>query len=155
MTDHLGNVLATVLDRKTGHNPGGGATKYDYYNPDISSAQGYYPFGQRMKEWNNTVGDTVYKYDYNGQRREDAIAGAFNHNTAMFWEYDPLLARRWNRDPKPINAPTFTGTTFNNFYNRAFNVSFSWKFGLIKTSQNDEDKKYDDGTEKSGRKRRL
>ncbi len=101
LTDHLGNVLSTVLDRKTGHNPGGSATSYDYYLPDVSSAQGYYPFGQRMKEWHNEVADTVYKMSYNGQRRDDDIKGAFNHNTALFGELDPRLAIRWNLDPKP------------------------------------------------------
>ncbi len=37
MTDHLGNVIATVLDRKTGHLPSG-ATSYDYWNPDLATA---------------------------------------------------------------------------------------------------------------------
>jgi len=114
LTDQLGNVLATVLDRKTGHNPGGGAGLYNYYLPDISSAQGYYPFGMRMKEWHNEVGDSVYKMSYNGQRREDEIAGAYNHNSALFWEYDPVLARRWNLDPKPVTHESGYAVNRNN-----------------------------------------
>jgi len=100
LTDHLGNVLATVLDRKTGHN--GGSGYFDYYNPDLSSVQDYYPGGMRMPERHKEIGDTVYRMSYNGQRRDDDIAGAFNHNTALYWEYDPLLMRRWNEDPEPI-----------------------------------------------------
>ncbi len=30
------------------------------------------------------------------------MAGNGNHNTALFWEYDTRLGRRWNIDPKPI-----------------------------------------------------
>lgn len=54
-----------------------------------------------------------------------------------------------------MTAPTFTSTTVNNFYNRAFSVSVSWKFGAIKAGRNDEDKTYGEGTEGGGRKRRL
>ena len=31
----------------------------------------------------------------------DEVSGDGNHNTALFWEYDTRLGRRWNRDPKP------------------------------------------------------
>ncbi|PZF74801.1 hypothetical protein DN068_00975 [Taibaiella soli] len=45
LTDHLGNVLATVLDRKTGHING---SLYDYYFADVASAADYYPGGMPM-----------------------------------------------------------------------------------------------------------
>jgi ferric enterobactin receptor len=54
-----------------------------------------------------------------------------------------------------IIAPTFTSTAFNNFYNGAFSLTFSWKFGIIKVNSNDDDKKYNEGLESGGRKRRL
>jgi hypothetical protein len=41
-----------------------------------------------------------YRFGYNGQEKVDEIAGAGNHTTAEFWEYDTRLGRRWNRDPK-------------------------------------------------------
>ena len=40
-----------------------------------------------------------YRFGYNGQEKVDEIAGAGNHTTAEFWEYDTRLGRRWNRDP--------------------------------------------------------
>jgi len=40
-----------------------------------------------------------YRYSFNGQERDDEIAGAGNIMTAEFWEYDTRLGRRWNRDP--------------------------------------------------------
>ena len=41
----------------------------------------------------------AYTFGYNGQEKVDEIAGAGNHTTAEFWEYDTRLGRRWNRDP--------------------------------------------------------
>jgi hypothetical protein len=40
-----------------------------------------------------------YRYGFNGQEKVDEIAGVGNHNTALFWEYDTRLGRRWNLDP--------------------------------------------------------
>lgn len=42
-----------------------------------------------------------YRFGFNGQERDDEIAGVGNINTAEFWEYDARLCRRWNLDPKP------------------------------------------------------
>ena len=40
-----------------------------------------------------------HRFGFNGQERTDEIAGTGNHNTAQFWEMDPRLGRRWERDP--------------------------------------------------------
>jgi hypothetical protein len=42
-----------------------------------------------------------YRYGYNGQMKVNEIAGVGNHNTALYWEYDTRLGRRWNQDPEP------------------------------------------------------
>jgi hypothetical protein len=42
-----------------------------------------------------------YRYGYNTQEKVDEISGPGNHYTALFWEYDTRLVRRWNLDPKP------------------------------------------------------
>jgi hypothetical protein len=41
-----------------------------------------------------------YRYSFNGQERDDEIAGAGNIMTAEFWEYDTRLGRRFNIDPR-------------------------------------------------------
>ncbi len=49
------------------------------------------------RHWSNSLG---YRYGFNGQEKDDEItdvAGATN--TALFWEYDTRLGRRWNIDP--------------------------------------------------------
>jgi RHS repeat-associated protein len=40
-----------------------------------------------------------YRYEFNGQEKSDEIKGEGNRYTALFWEYDPRLGRRWNVDP--------------------------------------------------------
>ena len=42
---------------------------------------------------------TDYRFGFNGQQKDNEIAGVGNMNTAMFWEYDTRLGRRWNLDP--------------------------------------------------------
>jgi len=43
---------------------------------------------------------TGYRFTFNGQEKTDEISGAGNHNTALYWEYDTRLGRRWNVDPE-------------------------------------------------------
>ncbi len=44
-------------------------------------------------------GQRDYRFGFNTQEKVDEIAGKGNHNTALFWEYDTRLGRRWNLDP--------------------------------------------------------
>jgi hypothetical protein len=40
-----------------------------------------------------------YRYGAQGQEKVNEIAGDGNHYFAQFWEMDPRIARRWERDP--------------------------------------------------------
>ena len=40
-----------------------------------------------------------YRYGFNGQEKDDEIAGEGNSYTAEYWQYDSRLVRRWNVDP--------------------------------------------------------
>jgi hypothetical protein len=52
-------------------------------------------------------------FSFNGQEKTNEISGEGNHNTAMFWEYDTRIGRRWNVDP--IIKPWQSGyLTFSN-----------------------------------------
>ena len=62
----------------------------------------YYPFGMLMPGRTFALSD--YRFGYNTQEKLDDISGMGNHYTALFWEYDPRLGRRWNLDPKPITS---------------------------------------------------
>ena len=67
-------------------------------NSWILGGMDYYPFGMEMPGRSFTA-ETGYRYGFNGQEKVDEVSGAGNHNTAMFWEYDTRLGRRWNLDP--------------------------------------------------------
>ncbi len=41
-----------------------------------------------------------YRFQFNGQEKDDEVAGTGNTMTAEFWEYDVRLGRRFNLDPK-------------------------------------------------------
>ena len=57
-----------------------------------------YPFGMLIPGRNWSVG-SEYRFGFNGQEQDDEVYGNGNLNTAMFWEYDTRLGRRWNIDP--------------------------------------------------------
>jgi RHS repeat-associated protein len=64
----------------------------------IETAQDYYPFGSLMPGRKYNAGE--YRFGFNGQEKDDEIAGVTgSHTTALFWEYDTRLGRRWNVDP--------------------------------------------------------
>jgi hypothetical protein len=83
-------VLATVSDRKL-------ISTSSFYLADIVSLQDYYAFGMEMPD--RTYNANAYKYSINGQEKDTDIEA--NHTTALYWEYDSRIGRRWNIDPKP------------------------------------------------------
>ncbi|MBX3165292.1 MAG: peptidoglycan DD-metalloendopeptidase family protein [Bacteroidetes bacterium] len=97
LSNHLGNVLATISDKKI-------AIDYDNddvidgYVADMANAQDYYAFGAPMAGRQFNIAN--YRYGFNGQEKTDEISGNGNHNTAQFWEYDTRTGRRWNLEPK-------------------------------------------------------
>jgi hypothetical protein len=101
LTNHLGNVLETISDKKIQHSSDNSTV--DYYLADVINANDYYSFGMQMPGRGYAIGSAGnYRYGFNGQEKTDEIAGAGNHTTAEFWEYDTRVGRRWNLDPKPI-----------------------------------------------------
>lgn len=94
LNNHLGNVLATVSDRRV--QVGSGST-LNYYTADVISAQDYYPFG--MLQPDRVVNANGYRYGFNGQEKSIEINTDGNNTTAEFWQYDARIGRRWNLDP--------------------------------------------------------
>lgn len=79
----------------------------DSFVADITTSSDYYPFGSPMD--GRVFSGDKYRFGFNGQEKDDEVACAGNINTAMFWEYDTRLGRRWNVDPafsiKPWMSP--------------------------------------------------
>ncbi|GIV45088.1 MAG: hypothetical protein KatS3mg035_2211 [Bacteroidia bacterium] len=87
-TDWLGNVRVTYTDKKSWSN--------GKFALNVSSSQDYYPFGSVMEGRKYNL--SAYRYAFNTQERVPELNES--HYTALYWEYDGRLARRWNRDPK-------------------------------------------------------
>lgn len=106
LSNHLGNVLTTVSDRKLGEEIGTPDGLVDIYSPEILSSVDYYVFGQAMPGKKFNPGD--YKFGMNGQEKDVEIGeGIYG---AEYWEYDSRLGRRWNTDPVvyPFESPYAT-----------------------------------------------
>jgi RHS repeat-associated protein len=94
ISNHLGNVLTTIGDRKIPVDGAVADNTAEYYTAVVHSAQDYYPFGMEMPGRSFQSGG--YRYGFNGQEASDLGSGQL---TAKFWEYDSRLGRRWNADP--------------------------------------------------------
>lgn len=58
------------------------------------------PFTQITSDYHSISACPTQKFGFNGQEKDDEISGVSGgHTTAMYWEYDSRLGRRWNVDP--------------------------------------------------------
>ncbi len=109
LTNHLGNVVAVINNQKKPNNLD--SDQYiDYFSPVIVSSTTYWPFGLPLEADNLQE----YRFGFNGMEKDPEITGQEgSHYTAMFWEYDTRIARRWNVDP--VTYPWQSSyATFNN-----------------------------------------
>jgi RHS repeat-associated protein len=95
LTNHLGNVLATISDKRIGVDANNDGI-IDYNDAEIITANDYYPFGMQMPGREYSVSQE-YRYGFNGQEKSSEIIPGLT--TALFWEYDSRTGRRWNMDP--------------------------------------------------------
>jgi hypothetical protein len=76
-----------------------------------------------------------YRFGFNGQEKDDEVAGRGNTFTAEFWEYEPRLGRRWNIDPAYAEKPWMS--PYHAFSNRpVVNIDPN---GALDTKYEDED----------------
>ena len=87
-----------------------------------------------------------YPSGFNGQERDDEIAGVGNFNTALYWEYDTRLGRRWNVDPEIDQKPD--QSSYSCLYNNP--IIMIDPFGNLETEFKDANgktiKNVDDGS---------
>ena len=95
LTNHLGNVLVVVSDKKI---QVCSTTVVTSYTADVVSANDYSAFHATLPGRSYTAPNTNCRFGgSNGQEKDDEIfKGVY---TAQFWEYDSRLGRRWNVDP--------------------------------------------------------
>ncbi len=97
LSNHLGNVLATITDRKVPDIDISTST-YNYYNPQITSITDYYPFGMQIEE-RSWVASSSYRFGFNGQEKENDISGEGNHLIFSYRIHDARLGRFLSVDP--------------------------------------------------------
>jgi RHS repeat-associated protein len=108
LSNHLGNVLAVVSDRRTPEFSGG---IFREYNANINSAQDYYSFG--MTHPGRSFGSTTYKYGFNGKLKDDE----WNGNTGATYDYgfriyDSRIGKFLSVDPLSSKYPWYTPYQF-------------------------------------------
>jgi RHS repeat-associated protein len=103
LSNHLGNVLATVSDKKLPVLLGGSLT----YNADVVSVNEYYPFGMLMP--GRSVNGSRYRYGFNGKENDNEVKGEGNQQDYGFRIYDPRVGKFLSVDPLaksyPWNSP--------------------------------------------------
>ena len=63
---HLGNVLATITDRRIQYC---GAGEVMYYKAQVVTMSDYYPFGMQMQSRTLTNTGDGYRFGFNGKKR--------------------------------------------------------------------------------------
>ncbi|AEW00281.1 hypothetical protein A4D02_23420 [Niastella koreensis] len=113
LTNHLGNVLATVSDKKNGVPSPANSSLIDHYEPDIVSAQDYYPFGmlQPGRSYLTPAGDR-YRYGFNGKENDNEVKGEGKQQDYGMRVYDPRLGKFLSVDPLSSKFPYYSPYQF-------------------------------------------
>lgn len=99
LSNHLGNVLATISDRKLALDDGmfNGPGRIDRYKADVYTAQDYYAFGMSMP--GRTMDSDDFRFGFQGQERDDEVKGEGNSVNYKFRMHDPRVGRFFGVDP--------------------------------------------------------
>jgi len=109
LTDHLGNVLETVSDRKLPNGTVNNAVSY--FSADIITSSDYYPFGQIEPSRNSTY-STAYRFGYNSKEQDPEMKGSDNSYDFDFRIQDPRLGRFMSIDPLTSSYPGWSPFAF-------------------------------------------
>ena len=107
LSNHLGNVLATISDRKLAVTGNPGIT----YTADLIRGQDYYAFGAKMPGRSFTAG-TGYRFGFNGKENDNEVKGDGNQQDYGFRIYDPRLGKFLSVDPLTKKYPELTAYQF-------------------------------------------
>jgi hypothetical protein len=112
LTNHLGNVMAVVTDKKLPIDLNTPDQLTDAFLPDIVSVTDYYPGGMLIPGRN--FSSEKYRFGFNRHERDDEIKGSGNHLTWGDYGMDPRLGRRWIIDPQWHRLPGQSPYSVNN-----------------------------------------
>jgi RHS repeat-associated protein len=107
LTNHLGNVLVTISDRRQGAAPA--SQQFTYYEAVVITATDYYPFGMSMPNRDFKLANTEgYRYSFNG-KEDDNEWGVQDYGERF---YDEQYCRFWSVDPIASQYPELTPYQF-------------------------------------------
>ncbi|ATL48222.1 hypothetical protein COR50_14200 [Chitinophaga caeni] len=109
LTNHLGNVLATISDKRIPVYENDGTT-VAYYDVDLLSAVDYYPFGMQMP--GRVFNGGGYRYGFNGKENDNEVKGEGSQQDYGMRVYDPRLGRFLSVDPITKQYPELTPCQF-------------------------------------------
>lgn len=111
LTNHLGNVLATISDKQVAIANG---SVTDHYEADVQTMQDYYPFGMLMPGRSYIAGSSLsYRYGFNGKEKDDEVKGAGNWQDYGMRMYDPRIGRFPSVDPLKKKYPYYSPYQFS------------------------------------------
>ncbi|HTA81721.1 MAG TPA: kelch repeat-containing protein [Bacteroidia bacterium] len=109
LMNHLGNVMATVSDKKISVDTVSTDTLAKYYMPLVINAQDYYPYGMVQPGRSYLLtGDSSYRYAFNDKEKTNEIYGATNAYDYGMRFYDPRLGRFFSIDPLASKFPYYS-----------------------------------------------
>ena len=110
LSNHLGNVLSTISDKKIGIDDGSGGIAH--YIAEVLSQNDYYPFGMQMPGRKYTAPNNSYRYGFNGKENDNEVKGEGNQQDYGMRIYDPRLGRFLSVDPLAKTYPWYTPYQF-------------------------------------------
>lgn len=111
LSNHLGNVLAVITDRRFATEDAGATGNVKYYEPDVVAAQEYAPFGMLLtgRSWEDGSG---YRYGFNDKEYDSEQLGEGNVYDYGFRIYNPQLGKFLSVDPIASSYPELTPYQF-------------------------------------------
>ena len=110
LSNHLGNVLSVISDRKLGED-GDLDGDADIYSAQVLSYSDYYPFGMLMPGRSDVFGEG-YRFGFNGMEEIPEIAGNGNHIDFGARGLDTRIGRFLSLDPLSGNFPSESNYSF-------------------------------------------
>ncbi len=107
LSNHLGNVLSVISDRKIVDDP----LNFTTFMPDVLTYNDYYPFGQLVPNRHGNTSD--YRYGFQGQEMDDEVKGEGNSLNYKYRMHDPRVGRFFAVDPLAHKYPWYTPYSFS------------------------------------------
>ena len=97
VSNHLGNVMAVVSDRKTPIPETTNTTKA-FNETDIKAYNDYYPYGMVLQNRSQSLSE-AHRFGFQGQEKDDEVKGKNNSINYKYRVHDPRVGRFFAVDP--------------------------------------------------------